>query len=316
METQLNHSDIYQNEKKLIITFLLVTLIFSVKLCGAILTNSLALFSDTWHLLTDIVSLLISWWGLRMARKTATYRYTFGYYRFSILSALVNNVLLTGISVYIFYSAVIRFLHPVQVHPTGMIVIAILGLVINSLIVFNLHGKSNNVNIKSVFLHFMGDALSDLGVLIGGIVITLTGIFGADTLLSAILACLILFNAVKMTMECIRILLERAPSNIPINELKQGMVCVSGVVSVTDLHIWSLSAENAVMTAHVCLNAEKVQDCEVILHSIQHFLKEKYQIEHSTIQFEHCTCSSCYHSKPDHYGKCPLCIDQCRSINQ
>jgi len=251
-----------------------------------------------------------------VAQKAATYRYTFGYYRLSILSALINNVLLIAISLFIFYNAVIRFLHPVQVHPTGMIVFAILGLVINCMIVFNLHGKSNNVNVKSVFLHFMGDALSDLGVLIGGIIITVTGMYGADTLLSAILACLILFNAVKMAIECVSILLERAPSGIPIDELKQDMACVGGVVSVTDLHIWSLSAENVVMTAHVCLNAEKVRDCELILHNIQHFLKEKYQIEHSTIQFEHCTCSSCYHSKPDHQGKCPLCIDQCRLINQ
>jgi cobalt-zinc-cadmium efflux system protein len=316
VEPRINNSGIYQSEKKIIITLILVSIIFFGKFSGAVITNSLALFSDTWHLLTDILSLLISWWGLRMAQKTATRRYTFGYYRFSILTALINNVSLIAISIFIFYKAVLRFLHPVQVQSAGMIVFAILGLVINSLIIFNLHGKTNNVNVKSVFLHFMGDALSDLGVLFGGIIIAFTGLYGTDTLLSAILACLILFNAVKMSIECVKILLEGAPASIPIDELKNSMIGVDGVVSVTDLHVWSLSMENVVMTAHVCLNTEKIRDSELILHSIQHLLKDKYQIEHSTIQFEHCTCSSCYHSKPDHNGKCSLCIDQCRLIKQ
>lgn len=300
---------IMQSEKKVLITCILVSCIFAAKLAGAYLTNSLALFSDSWHLLTDIASLVISWWGLRQARKLANTKYTFGYFRHGILTALINNVSLILISVFIFYKAVERFLHPAEIEPRGMIFLAVFGLTINCVIVFTLKGNTGNANVKSVFLHFLGDALSDCGVLLGGVLIWITGINGIDTVLSAGLACLILGNALKMARECVKILLEGAPAKIPIYELKRVIRSVDGVVSVTDLHVWSLSMETNVMTAHVCFTNPEVEDCEDILHSIQHRIRDRYGIEHSTIQFEHCTCSSCYHSKADHRTNCALCID-------
>lgn len=300
-----------RNEHRILITCVLVSCVFAVKLAGALLTNSLALFSDSLHLLTDIASLLFSLWGLRQARKSATLQYTFGYYRHGVLTAFLNNLSLIGISVYIFYSAVQRFFHPSPIKPNGMILIAAFGFALNCVIAATLRSGTKNITVKSVFLHFLGDALSDLGVLLGGIIILMTGIGGIDTLLSALLACLILYNAVKMTLECIQIMLEGAPPGLSLVDLSTSIKNIDGVLSVTDLHVWSLSKENLAMTAHICFREQDVSECEIILHRIQHLLKEQYGIEHSTIQFEHCPCSSCYHSKPDHRRHCKMCISQC-----
>jgi cobalt-zinc-cadmium efflux system protein len=206
-------------------------------------------------------------------------------------------------------------LHPVTVEPTGMIAFASLGLIVNSIIVLTLRGNSENMNIKSVFLHFTGDALADIGVLLGGALICFSGWSGIDTLLSAILSCLILRSAIKMTIVGIKIILEAAPEKIAITDVKQSITDINGVVAVSDIHIWSLSMETLAMTAHVCIPDSDIGKSEVILHDIQHLLKQRFNIGHSTIQFEHNPCSSCFHSKPDHQSKCDMCIDNCSEVN-
>ncbi len=308
---QLTSQVFKQSEKKLLFTIIGVSIIFIGKFFGAFITNSLALFSDSWHLLTDIASLVLSFWGVKIALKSANNKYTFGYYRFSILTALVNNLSLIIISIYIFYKAILRYFNPVNVEPAGMIVFSILGLAVNTMVVLNLGNDSNNMNVKSVFLHFLGDALSDVGVLIGGVIIYFTHLPGVDTLLSAVLACLILRNAFKMMIECIKILLEAAPEGISIDELKKSIKDLGGIIEITDVHIWSLSKEVLSMTAHISIKESNIENCEEKLHDIQHLLKDKYNIDHSTIQFEKFTCGSCFHSKPDHKYCCNMCIDRC-----
>lgn len=289
---------IVKSEKKVLFTIILVSIIFIGKFSGAFITNSLALFSDSWHLLTDIAALIISWWGLKVSSKPATIKYTFGYYRFSILTSLINNISLILISIYIFYKAVLRFMHPSIVKPEGMIIFSILGLTINCIIVFGLKGSTQNLSVRSVFLHFVGDALSDMGVLIGGIIIMFTHTIGVDTLLSSILACLILKNAVSMTIECVKILVEAAPENISITEIRNEISKLEGVVSVTDLHVWSLSAEIVAMTAHVCLKEQSLSSCDDILQRIQNLLNNKFSIKHSTIQIEYNKNGSYCHNEP------------------
>ena len=210
----MTEDSLHISQKKILISIGLVGGILTLKLSFAVFTNSLALLSDSWHLITDFASLLISWWGLKVATKQADCKNTFGYYRYSVLSALINNVSLIGISFFIFYKAIDRFFHPVVVEPHGMIYVAIAGMIVNGLIVLNLKQHINNLNVKSAFLHFAGDALADLGVLLGGVVIIFTGWSKVDTLLSSILACLILRSALKMTRECLHIFLESVPVNV------------------------------------------------------------------------------------------------------
>jgi cobalt-zinc-cadmium efflux system protein len=299
-----DHSDlqIAKNERALRFSIIMVSIMLSVKFIGAHITHSLALFSDSCHLVTDLASLLISWSGLKLAARKADSRFTFGYYRFSILSALINNLLLIGVSFFILFQTFQRYVNPLPVESCGMIIIAIVGLLINLTIIVKLRTGQKNLNIKSVFLHFMGDTLADLGVLIGGLIIGNTGWYGIDTILSALLSCLIFRSASTMAIECVKILLESAPQNINIKQLKESLCRLPGVVEITDLHIWSLSLENVVLTAHVSVVSTNVSEISKIIHQIQQVLYEHFNIVHSTIQVEYYTCESGFHSKSGIHG--------------
>ncbi|AFS79674.1 cadmium, cobalt and zinc/H(+)-K(+) antiporter CzcD [Gottschalkia acidurici 9a] len=301
--------DLKNSEKKILQSMMFVLIVFMFKLVGGIFANSLALLSDSLHLITDFIALIISWIGLKMTSRAASHKYTFGYYRHSILTALINNILLIAISVFILYKAVVRYLNPVPVESTLMIFFSVLGVIVNTLILLILKENNDNINVQSAFLHFVGDIIGDISVLIGATVIYFTGFNMIDTFLSAILSILILRSAIKMSYECIKIFLESAPSDISINEVCREIKSVSKVICVRDIHLWSLSKEVKAMTALVSIDEKDIKASEEIIHEIQHLLKEKFNIVHSTIQIESSPCSSCFHSKPDHRGKCNLCID-------
>lgn len=306
-----NNIKIKDSEKKLLYSIILVGIVFISKFFGGLFSNSLALLSDSLHLITDIIALFISWIGLKASSKPANYKYTYGHYRHSILTALINNIFLIGISLYIGYRAVLRFFNPVSVEAGYMMFFSVVGIVVNGIILFSLGKDSTNMNVKSAFLHFVGDAIGDVAVLIGSIIIYFTGISGIDTILSGVLSILILRSAVKMAWECIKIFLEATPKGIDIDKVKESIKESNRVISVTDVHIWSLSQEVIAMTAHLCIKECSIEEGEKIIHEIQLLLKENYNISHSTFQLEHNRCSSCFHSTEDHSGKCSLCIDDC-----
>lgn len=295
-------------EKRLFATLMGVSIIFVIKLTGGFITNSLALQGDAWHLFTDILSLGISYIAASQAHRSADYNYTFGYCRYSILASLVNNLSLIIVSLWLFYQAIQRFLHPTPIHPQGMLIIGIIGLICNALIAFNLRTTGNNLNIKSAFLHFIGDALADLGVIIGSLVIYFTGYQGVDTLLSGLLGCMILGSALKMSRETLLILLERVPARVRPQEVIQELDALSGVNTVRDLHIWSLTGDYVAMCAVVCIKNVTIAESEKLLHSIQQRLKERFGIVHTTIQFETVPCKSCCHDKE---VRKQLCINNC-----
>lgn len=308
-----NVRNLKESERRIFFSILLVALVFVIKLFGGIFANSLALLSDSLHLITDIIALIISWIGLRLTNKPANHKYTFGHYRHSILTAFINNIFLIIISVFILYKAVLRYLNPVEVHSSLMIIFSALGIVVNSIILMTLRNNRDNLNVKSAFLHFIGDFIGDASVLIGAIVIYYTGISTIDTYLSAILSILILRSALKMTFECIKIFLESTPNRISIDELVTEMKLISKVIDVKDIHVWSLSKEIIAMTANVSVNINDFSESEALIHNIQHLLKERFNISHTTIQLENTPCGSCFHSKPDHLGKCHMCIDECKT---
>ncbi|MCB8818221.1 cation diffusion facilitator family transporter [Desulfosporosinus shakirovi] len=295
------------NRTRIAISMALVALTLTAKLFFAFKTNSLALFSDSWHLFTDLASLIICLWGLTIATKPADLQHTFGHYRHSVLAALINNITLILVSLVILYMAFNRYLHPLPVEPQGMIAVSVVGLIVNFVIVQILKGNEQNLNLQSAFLHFIGDALADFGVLVGGLVILWTGWMGIDTLLSAILACLILRNAFVMTRECLTIFLESAPTTISIGSIREAILSLESVRSITDIHIWSLSKEIIAMTAHVEV-AETSLTQEELLHKIQQLLTDQFGIVHTTIQLEHTHCGSCFH-RTHGSGQCTMCID-------
>lgn len=298
-----------QSKRKILYSIGLVGILFILKLCGGLFANSLALLSDSLHLITDFFALLISWIGLKITSKPANVNYTYGHYRHSIFSAFMNNVFLIIISIFILYKAFVRYFHPVPVESSLMIIFSGLGIIINTLILFNLRSNAENINVKSALLHFMGDAVADISVLIGAVIIYFSGITVIDTFLSAVLSILILKSAVKMALECIQIFLEAVPKNISLKELQQAIEKVDKIISVKDLHVWSLSQEVVAMTAHVSTTENDLIARENLIHEIQHLLRNEFNITHSTIQLENSPCSSCFHNKPDHKEKCALCID-------
>lgn len=295
-------------EKRLLVTLIGVSIIFTIKLTGGFITNSLALQGDAWHLFTDILSLGITYIAASQIHRSADYNYTFGYCRYSILAALVNNLSLILVSLWLLFQAIQRFFHPTTVHSQGMLLIGVLGLICNVFITLNLRTTGNNLNVKSAFLHFLGDTLADLGVIIGSLVIYVTGYQGVDTLLSGLLGCFILSSAVKMSRETLLILLERVPANVHPQEVIEELTILSGVNTVRDLHIWSLTGDYVAMCAVVCIKNITIAESEVLLHAIQQRLKERFGIVHSTIQFETVPCKSCCH---DEKVRKQLCINNC-----
>jgi cobalt-zinc-cadmium efflux system protein len=304
------------NGKRLLFPIVLVSLLLIAKLVGSYLSKSLALRSDTWHLVTDLASLIISWAGLKVAIRKADLRFTFGYYRFSILSALINNLLLIGISFVILFQTIQRFLHPVEVEPDGMVFFSILGLVVNFIIIFKLRDGQKNINLKSVFFHFMGDTLADLGVLIGGLIIKHTGWYRIDTGLSALLACFILRSAMVMAEECLKIFLEAAPADLSIPKIKEFLKKIPGVIEITELHIWSLSLENLILTVHIRISTVSVAEINEIIREIQHGLSECFNIAHSTIQVEPIVGGESFYYRPAHLQECRLIFNSPVFIRQ
>lgn len=305
----MENINLKQSEKKILHSIALVSLLFCLKLWGGLSSKSLALLSDSLHLVTDFFALIISFIGLRMSSKPANRKYTFGHFRHSILTALINNMFLIGISMFILYEAIKRYFNPVIVESKTMMIFSILGIIVNIIIYLNLRGDSNNMNVKTALLHFIGDGLADLFVLIGAIIIYFTKIMFIDVFLSAILSIIIMRSAIKMFIECVKIFLEAVPEEIIIEDLEEELLKVENIIAIRDIHVWSLSKEMISLTAIISTSIDDPIMRENLIHELQHLLRDSFNIVHSTIQLERSPCSSCYHSKEDHNEECTMCID-------
>lgn len=271
---------------------------FAAKLTGGYMTNSLALISDAWHLLTDLLSLVFSWLALRASSYPPTRWATFGFQRVGILAALVNNLTLVGISFYIFYKAYLRFISPEALETSGMVWLSLFGIAASAIIVALVNnGAQNNLNMRSVWLHFAGEAIASVGVLVGGIVIQYTNWYWIDTILSAVLGLAILRGSIVMLWEITVILLEGTPKHISIDGIAETINKLPYVRTIKDIHVWCLAEEQIVLSAHVLLNRDfSLSQTQPLLFEIKHILNEKFNIYHVNIQFELKECSDCDHA--------------------
>ncbi len=268
------------------IAFWLTFFLFFAEVVGGFLTNSLAIISDAWHLLSDLLALAVSWFALHQAAKPANTRLTYGYHRLGIFAALINNVTLIGISFFIIYSAIHRFFYPIEVKSIGMIFLAALGFIITSIIVFFLKREGQNLNIKSATFHFIGDAYSYVGVVIGGILLYYTNWFWIDPLLSILFASIIFRGAFMMLKETIKILMEAVPEGYDVGEIKTSLEKIPGIHSAHDIHVWGISAEEVMLTAHVVIDDIPVSKGYDILQEAKKMLHVNYDIWHSNFQLE------------------------------
>jgi cobalt-zinc-cadmium efflux system protein len=275
------------NKKGLLIALLITTSIMLLEFFGGLLTNSLALLSDAGHMLSDASSLLLSLVAIWFASRPPSPNKTYGFYRFEILAALFNGVSLFIIAGFIVWEAIERFFAPQTVASGTMIIIASVGLFANLLSAWALIRKGdvkNNVNLRSAYLHVLGDALGSVGAIIAGILMLLFSWYIADPIISVIVAVLILKSAWGVIKHSIHILMEGTPITIDQQEVKRTLVEINGVKDIHDLHIWTITSGLDSLSCHIVI--EDHADTQDILQQAIDKIKEKFKIEHTTIQIE------------------------------
>jgi len=265
---------------------LTVTAVIAVaEAVGGYLSNSLALMSDAGHMLTDVSALALSLLALWFAGKPADVKKTYGYYRLEILSALLNGVLLLGITGFIVFEAIERIRHPTPVHLETMAVVAAVGLGANLLSLLFLN-HSHSLNVRGAFLHVLGDALSSVGVLVGAGIMALTGWFMVDAVVSILIAGVIVIGAYRLVRDAVDVLLEAVPAHVDLDAVRSLMAGVNGVISVHDLHIWTITSGIYALSAHLVVKNAMACNNDEILSAVKHDLWERFGIDHTTIQIE------------------------------
>lgn len=266
---------------------LLMALVMVVEIAGSFASNSLALLSDAGHMFTDVLALSLAMFAVTMACRPPSPRVTFGYYRMEILAALANGTLLGGIALWLFYQAWHRFIHPPQVAGGLVMAVATVGLAANLAGLLLLKGAARRgLNIRGAAMHVLSDALSSVGVIAGGGVIMLTGWQRIDPILSAGIGVVIVVGAVRLVKESVDILLETVPTGIDPASVSEEIRRIEGVRQVHDLHIWSITSGMPAFSGHVVVEEMSLSESNQILNSIKAILKERYGIEHTTIQIE------------------------------
>ncbi|WP_270340628.1 cation diffusion facilitator family transporter [Bacillus mobilis] len=274
------------NKKALLIAFVLTTSFMIAEVIGGFVTNSLALLSDAGHMLSDAVSLALSLLAFKLGEKTATAAKTYGYKRVEMLAALCNGVVLIVISVYIFIEAIRRFKEPVEIASNGMLIIAVLGLLINILsawILMRGGDVKGNLNLRSAFLHVLGDLLGSVGAIIAALCIKFFGWTAADAIASILVSILVIISGWRVTRDTVHILMEGAPQHINVEVVKSTLLNITVVKEVHDLHIWSVTSDFQVLTCHLIIKDNETQS---VLKEATDVLKEKFHVEHVTIQVE------------------------------
>ncbi len=271
---------------------LAVTGIFvGIEVLAGLRAHSLALLSDAGHNFTDALALFLSWFSFYLQAKPADETKTYGYHRAGVLAAFVNALTLVALSAWILYEGVSRLRNPVPVDENIMLAIAALALLMNGAIMLSLRAASkNDINVRSAFVHMLGDALGSAAIMAGAVLIRFTGWERADAVLSIAIAGLIVWTSWDIVRESLNILLEGLPRGIDLNHVGASMKDVTGVLDVHDLHIWSLGSSTHALSCHVLIEDVPPSCSDVILRSLNHLLADRYRIFHTTVQFEHVSC--------------------------
>ncbi|WP_433750612.1 cation diffusion facilitator family transporter [Falsibacillus pallidus] len=275
------------NRKGLLAAFIITLLFMIAEFIGGLISNSLALLSDSGHMLSDTASLGLSLLAIWFASRPPSPNKTYGYYRFEILAALFNAITLFVITAFIFYEAYKRFVHPPEVSSGTMLIIAILGLLSNLLSAWFLMKKGDvkeNLNLKSAYLHVLGDTLGSIGAIGASLLIMFFKWYIADPIISVIVGLLILKSAWGILQNSVHILMEGTPDHCNEEEMTERLKEVDGVLEVHDIHIWTITSGMDLFTCHVQIEEDRNE--QDLLQKLIGLLKVEYKIEHSTIQIE------------------------------
>lgn len=284
------------NKKALTISFCLIAGFMVVEFIGGILTNSLALLSDAGHMLSDSVALGLSLAALIFGQRAATVDKTYGYKRFEILAALLNGIALVVLSIYILYEAIMRLSSPPDVIGKGMIIISTIGLIINIIVAWILsRGETKeNLNVKSAFMHVIGDLLGSVGAIIAALLIIFFGWYIADPIASMIVSVLVLYSGWHILKDSVNILMESKPSNIDTEHVIRSIKSIEGVIDIHDLHIWMITQEFQSLTTHLAVSDGI--DRDALLTKVTEAIKKETGITHITVQMEGHNFQTCVHT--------------------
>jgi cobalt-zinc-cadmium efflux system protein len=278
------------NNRRLLAAFAITALFMVVEVAGGLFTGSLALLADAGHMLTDAAALLMALLAVRFAQRKPNSSHTFGYLRLTTLAAFINALALLVITLLIVWEAVRRFYQPHPIAGWPMLIIGVGGLAANLLSFWMLHGGEGekNINLRAAALHVLGDLLGSVGAIVAAGVIVFTGWLYIDPILSCLVSCLVLRSGWRLLQESLHELLEGTPSQIDIEKLKRDMCLnIPEVRNIHHVHVWQVG-ERPVMTLHA--QVIPPYDHDALLHQIQHYLLDHYQISHATVQMEYQQC--------------------------
>ena len=259
---------------------------------GGWFSGSLSLLSDALHNLNDALSIVISWFAVKMAAKEHDKKNTFGYRRATIIAAVINATLLIIMSLFLFREAYFKFIQPEKINALLVIVIAAIGIVLNAVAVYLLHKSSgDDLNMRAVYLHFLSDALSSVGVMVGGIVIYYFDAYWIDPALTVLIGLYILKESYEILKESANILMQGTPKTVDIDEIAEELEKMDAIKNIHHVHIWALDEHTLFFEAHVNLqNDIWVSELSAIYEKLEQVLKGHFGVTHLTIQFEYNCC--------------------------
>jgi cobalt-zinc-cadmium efflux system protein len=269
------------------------TVIFvAIELGAGFRAHSLALLSDAGHNFTDALALLLAWFGFYLQSRPADETRTYGYHRAGVLCAFINALTLVALSAWIIYEAITRLRQPEEVSANIMLVVAAIGLLLNGGVMLALRQASrHDINVRSAFLHMLGDALGSAAIIGGAIAIQYTGWVRLDPALSIVIAALVVWTAWDIIRESLNILLEGLPRGLRLGDVTSGMCEIEGVLDVHDLHIWSLGSSTHALSCHVLIEDVPPSASDAVLKRLNDMLSDRFHIAHTTVQFEHASCA-------------------------
>jgi len=287
-----NHHSNETGGIRLLITIILNFIITVAEIIGGIISGSLSLISDALHNFSDGIAVIISYIAIRLNRKPKDTQYTFGYKRAEILAAIFNASVLVGISLYLFFEAYNRFTHPQEIKGGLMIIVASVGLAANIAGTLLLKpGSKENINIRSAYLHLLSDAVSSLGVIIGGLFIYFYKVYWIDPILTVLISLYIIRESWLIIKEAITVLMMAAPPDISIKEIEKAIINLEGVSNIHHIHFWRINERDIHFEAHIEVNDVLVSQTENKITEIENLLSNKFDINHVTVQFESGRCS-------------------------
>lgn len=274
-------------KRKLVLALVIASAITVLEFLGGVMSNSIALLSDAGHMFGDVMAISLSLFAIALATKEHTKKLTYGYHRAEVLAALANGIILAVIAVLIVQEAYVRLINPPIIDVTILLGVAAVGLAANTVIALILReARKTSINVRSAYLHVFYDAVSSIGVIVGGVIATLTHYYAIDPIIAFMIAGLVAKGAISILRESIHILLEGTPSSIDAKKVIAEIKNINGVLDVHDLHAWTISSCINALSGHVVIQDQMVSESARIIDEIDRAMKTKFNISHTTIQLE------------------------------